>query len=105
VLLKTENRQKQLETKHDENTIYRPRVIRGLYRRKLNIKTKSQEETEMETSSEADTPQGGMASRWPVPPSGVEPPSSISNSFLSRDFSYLVKIAKVLKTKFNANFF
>jgi hypothetical protein len=32
------NRSKQ---KHDENTIYRPQAIRGLYRQKLNIKTKS----------------------------------------------------------------
>jgi hypothetical protein len=47
------NRSKQ---KHDENMIYRPRVIRGLYKRKLNIKTKSQEETGKEMSSEANTP-------------------------------------------------
>jgi hypothetical protein len=26
--------------KHDESTIYKPRVIRGLYRRKLNIGAK-----------------------------------------------------------------
>jgi hypothetical protein len=52
-----------------------------------------------------ETYQGGTASRGPVPPGGVEPPSSVSNLFSSRDFSYLVKIAKVLIAKFNANFF
>jgi hypothetical protein len=87
------NRSKQ---KYDENMIYRPWAIRGLYRRKLNIKTKSQEETGTKTSSEADTPQGGAASRGPAPPGGVEPQGSVSNSFSSRDFSYLIKITKVL---------
>jgi hypothetical protein len=47
--------------KHDENMIYRPRAIRGLYRRKLNIEAKSQEETGMETSSGVLSPQGGAA--------------------------------------------
>jgi hypothetical protein len=56
------NRSKQ---KHDEKTIYRPRAIWGLYRQKLNIETKSQEEIGTETSSEANTPQGGAASRGP----------------------------------------
>jgi hypothetical protein len=39
--------------KHDEKTIYRPWVLRGegLYRQKLNIETKSQEETGTEMSS------------------------------------------------------
>jgi hypothetical protein len=49
----------------------------------------------METSSEANTPQGGAASRGPAPPGGVEPPGSVSNLFLSRDFLYLVKTTKV----------
>jgi hypothetical protein len=97
-----ENRSKQ---KHNENTIYRPREIRGLYRQKLNIKTKSQEETGMETSSKANTPQGGAASKGPVPPGGVEPQGSVSNWFSCRDFSYLIKITKVLTEKFNANIF
>jgi hypothetical protein len=66
-----------------------------LYRRKLNIETKAQEETGMETSSEANTPQGGTASRGPAPPGGVEPLGCVSNSFPSRDFSYLVKTTKV----------
>jgi hypothetical protein len=86
------NRSKQ---KHDENMIYRPRAIRGLYRQKLKIKTKAQEKTGAETSSEADTPQGGAASRGPAPPGGVEPPGSVSNSFSSRDFLYLIKTTKV----------
>jgi hypothetical protein len=59
----------------------------------------------MKTSSEADSPQGGVASRGPAPPGGVEPPSSVSNSFSSRDFSYLVKTTKILIEKFNANLF
>jgi hypothetical protein len=68
---------------------------RGLYRQKLNIVTKAQEKTGTETSSEADTPQGGAASRGPTPPGGVEPPGSVSNPFLSHDFSYLIKITKI----------
>jgi hypothetical protein len=64
---------------------------------------KAQEETGMETSSKANTPQGGAASRGPAPPGGVEPPSSVSNSFSSRDFSYLLKTTKVRVEKFNVN--
>jgi hypothetical protein len=86
------NRSKQ---KRNENTIYRPRVIRGLYRRKLNIKMKSQEETGTKTSSGVDSPQGGAARRGPAPPGGEEPPDSVSNQFLSRDFSYLIKTTKI----------
>jgi hypothetical protein len=67
----------------------------GLYRQKLNIKTKAQEKTRMETSSEVDTPQGGATSRGPAPPGGVEPPGSVSNLFLSCDFSYLIKTTKI----------
>jgi hypothetical protein len=37
--------------KYDESMIYKPQEIWGLYRRKLNIGMKSQEETVMETSS------------------------------------------------------
>jgi hypothetical protein len=67
---------------------------RGLYRQKINIKTKSWEETGTKTSSAVDTPQGGVASRGPVPPGGVEPPDYVSNPFSSRDFSYLIKMTK-----------
>jgi hypothetical protein len=56
-------------------------------------------------SSEANTPQGGAASRGPAPPGGVEPQGSFSNFFSSHDFSYLIKITKVLTEKFNANLF
>jgi hypothetical protein len=86
------NRSKQ---KHNEKMIYKPRAIRGLYRRKFNNKMKTREETGMETSSEANTPQGGTASKGSVPRCGVEPLGSVSNSFLSRDFSYLIKTTKV----------
>jgi hypothetical protein len=67
----------------------------GLYRRKFNNKTKAQEETRTEMSSEATSPPGGMASRGPMPRGGVEPPGSVSNSFSSHDFSYLVKTTKL----------
>jgi hypothetical protein len=54
---------------------------------------KAHEETEMETSSEATSPQGGAASRGPR--HGVEPLGSIFYSFSSHDFSYLIKTIKV----------
>jgi hypothetical protein len=60
---------------------------------------KAQEKTGMETSSEADTPQGGMASRGPAPPGGVEPPGSVSNPFSSHEFSYLIKNDKNISKK------
>jgi hypothetical protein len=66
---------------------------------------KAQEKIGTETSSEANSPQGGVASRGHVPPGGVEPPGSISNSFSSRDFSYIIKTTKVLTENFNANLF
>jgi hypothetical protein len=59
--LRTTPDRNRSKRKHDENTIYRPRAIRGLYRRKLNIETKSQEKTGTETSSGVVSPQGGVA--------------------------------------------
>jgi hypothetical protein len=103
--LRTTPGRNRLKQKHNEKTIYRPRAIRGLYRRILNIETKSQEETGTETSSEANTPQGGAASRGPAPPGGVGPLGSVSNSFSSHDFLYLIKTTKALTEKFNANLF
>jgi hypothetical protein len=67
----------------------------GLYRQKLNVETKSQEETGMETSSKVDSPQGGAARRGPAPPGAEEPPDSVSDPFSSRDFSYLIKTTKI----------
>jgi hypothetical protein len=67
----------------------------GLYRRELNIETKSQEKTGMETSFGVDSPQGGAARRGPAPLGGEEPLDSVSNTFLSRDFSYLIKTTKI----------
>jgi hypothetical protein len=66
---------------------------------------KSQEETGMETSSGVVSPQGGAAWSGPVPPGGEEPPDSVSCPFSSRDFSYLIKMTKILMKKFNANLF
>jgi hypothetical protein len=107
VLLKprtTPNRNSS-KRKHDKNMIYKPRAIRGLYRQKLNIEAKSQEETGMETSFGVVSPQGGAAWSGPAPPGGEEPPDSISYLFSSRDFSYLIKTAKILMEKFNVNLF
>jgi hypothetical protein len=85
----------RLKQKHDEKTIYRPRAIRGLNRRKFNNKMKAEEKTGTETSFEATTPPGGAASRGPAPRCCVEPPGFVSYSFSSRDFSYLIKTIKV----------
>jgi hypothetical protein len=103
-LRKTPNKNRSKQ-KHDESTIYRPWPIRGLYRRKLNIETKSQEETRRKMSSKTNSPQGGATRRGPAPPGGVEPPGSVSNPFSSLDFSYLIKTTKILIKKFNSNFF
>jgi hypothetical protein len=91
--------------KHDENMIYRPRVLRGLYKQKLYIERKSQEETGMETSSRVDSPQGSTSWGGPMPPGGEEPPDSVSCPFWSCDFSYLEKIIKILMEKPFANLF
>jgi hypothetical protein len=69
----------------------------GLNRRKLYIETKSQEETGMETSSGVFSHLGGTARGGPVPPTCEKHMDSFSSPFLSHDFSYLVKTAKILK--------
>jgi hypothetical protein len=66
----------------------------GLYRRKLYIETKSQEEIGMETSSGVVSPQGGVAWGGPAPPGGEDSPDFVSCPFSSRDFSYLAKTIK-----------
>jgi hypothetical protein len=53
--------------KHYENMIYKPRVLRGFYSRKLNIETKSEEETGTKTRSGVVSPQGGVAWSGPAP--------------------------------------
>jgi hypothetical protein len=70
---------------------------RGLNRRKLYIKMKSQEETRTETSSGMFSHLGGVARGGPAPPICEEHMESFSCPFSSRDFSYLVKTAKILK--------
>jgi hypothetical protein len=77
----------------------------GLYRQKLYIEVKSQEETGTETRSREHSPQGGAAWGGPVPPSGEEPPDSVSCPFSSRDFSYLIKTIKISMEKFFMNLF
>jgi hypothetical protein len=77
----------------------------GLYRRKLNIEAKSQEETGTETSSGVLSPQGGTAWSGLEPPGGEDTPDSVSCPFSSRDFSYLTKTIKILMKKFNVNLF
>jgi hypothetical protein len=74
----------------------------GLYKRKLYIEGKSQKETGMETSSRVLSHQGGAARGGPTPPVCEEHTDSFSCPFSSRDFSYLVKIAKILKEESNA---
>jgi hypothetical protein len=51
----------------------------------------------METSSKVFSHQGGAARGGPAPPMCDEHPDSFPYPFSSRDFSYLVKIAKILK--------
>jgi hypothetical protein len=69
----------------------------GLYRQKLYIEGKSQEETETEMSSEVLSHQGGVARGGPAPPVCEEHPDSFSCPFSSCNFSYLVKTVKILK--------
>jgi hypothetical protein len=88
--------------KHDIQTSGNPG---GLYRRKSNIETKSQDETGMETSSGVVSQQGGVAWSGLAPPGCEEPPDSVSCLFSSRDFSYLIKTTKILIEKFNVNLF
>jgi hypothetical protein len=76
----------------------------GLYKRKLYIEGKSQEETRTETSSGMLSHQGGAARGGPAPPVCEEHTDSFSCPFSSRDFSYLVKIAKIIKEEFSRNF-
>jgi hypothetical protein len=77
--------------------IYRSRGLRGLNKQKLYIETKSQEETGMETSSGVLSHLGGAARGGPAPPMCEKHTDSFSCPFSSRDFSFLVKIAKILK--------
>jgi hypothetical protein len=72
----------------------------GLYRQKLYIEMKSQEETETKTSSRVLSHQGGATRGGPTPPMCEEHTDSFSYQFLSRDFSYLVKTAKIIKEEF-----
>jgi hypothetical protein len=59
----------------------------------------------METSSKVFSHQGGAARGGLVPPVCEEHTDSFSCLFLSRDFSYLVKTAKIIKEEFFANLF
>jgi hypothetical protein len=58
---------------------------------------KSREENGTETSSEVLSHQGGVARGGPAPPVCEEHTDSFSCPFSSRDFSYLVKTAKIIK--------
>jgi hypothetical protein len=58
---------------------------------------KSQEETGMEKSFGVFSHLGGAARGGPAPPTCEEHTGSFSCLFSSRDFSYLLKIAKILK--------
>jgi hypothetical protein len=69
----------------------------GLYKRKLYIETKPQEETGMETSFGVLSHQGGAARGEPAPPVCEEHTDSFFCLFSSHDFSYLLKTAKIIK--------
>jgi hypothetical protein len=69
----------------------------GLNKRKLYIEMRSQEETRTEKSSEAFSHVGGAAKGGPVPPVCERHTDFFSFPFSSRDFLYLLKIAKILK--------
>jgi hypothetical protein len=79
-----------------ENNIQTSGDSEGLNRRKLYIETKSQEETGTK-SSRVFSHLGGAARGGPAPPTYEKPTDSFSCPFSSRDFSYLVKTAKILK--------
>jgi hypothetical protein len=69
----------------------------GLNKQKLYIETKPQEETGMEKSSGVFSHVGGAARGGPAPPVCEIHTDFFSSPFLSRDFSYLLKTAKILK--------
>jgi hypothetical protein len=77
----------------------------GLSKRKLYIETKPQEETGTETSSGVFSHIGGAARGGPAPPVCEAHTDSFLCPFLSRDFSYLVKTAKILKEELFAKLF
>jgi hypothetical protein len=57
----------------------------------------------MKTSFGVLSHQGGVASGGPMPPVCEEHTDSFSYPFSSRDFSYLVKTAKIIKEEFFVN--
>jgi hypothetical protein len=59
----------------------------------------------MEASSEVSSHQGAAARGGPAPPVCEEHLDSFSCPFSSRDFSYLVKTAKISMEKFFVNLF
>jgi hypothetical protein len=59
----------------------------------------------MEMSAEVSSHQGGAARGGPVPPVCEEHPDYFSCPFSSHDFSYIVKIAKILKEEFKTKLF
>jgi hypothetical protein len=77
----------------------------GLNRRKLYIETKPQEETGMEKSSGVFSHIGGATRGGPAPPMCEIHTDFFSSPFSSRDFSYLVKTAKILKEELFAKLF
>jgi hypothetical protein len=77
----------------------------GLNKRKLYIETKPQEETGTEMSSGAFSHIGGTTRGGPAPPVCETHTDSFSSPFSSRDFSYLLKTAKILKEELFAELF
>jgi hypothetical protein len=91
------------ETDQNKNTTRKRYTDLGdsgeLYRRKFNNKRMAHDETGSETSSKATTQPGGAASKGPAPWYGVVPPGTVSYSFSSRNFSYLIKNNKSISRK------
>ena len=88
--------QKQIETKTRRKGGIRTSGDPGYYIAKsFAIKRKVQEETWSETGSEAPSPRGGAAKGGPAPRRGEVPSGTVSYSFSSRNFPYLIKMTKI----------
>ena len=79
------NRSKQ---KHDENTIYEPREIRGIIYYKVSYQKEGTGRKRVGDESGVATPPGGAARGGLTPQGGVGHPGSGSVPFSLRSFPY-----------------
>jgi hypothetical protein len=85
--LRTTPARNRLERKHDENTIYKPRAIRGVISAKIkhrNIITGGNRDRNKLRGALAT---GRRGLEWARAPGGEKPPDFVSCPFSSRDFS------------------